>query len=71
MVVTLAGALLRWRSRAVPTRLPGRAFAGLLLIGWGAFNVVGGAALARAERSGVQQRLPRETWSTLPTYTVG
>jgi uncharacterized membrane protein len=39
--VTLAGAVLLWRAR----RRPGgpwdmRAFAGLLLIGWGAFNAV-------------------------------
>jgi uncharacterized membrane protein len=38
--VTLVGAILLWRSRQVPARLPGRAFAGLLLIGWGAFHVV-------------------------------
>ena len=38
--VTLVGAILLWRSRGTPTRLPGRAFAGLLLIGWGAFHVV-------------------------------
>ena len=39
-VVTLVGALLLWRSRSVPSRLPARAFAGLLLIGWGAFHFV-------------------------------
>ena len=39
-VVTLIGAILLWRSRGTPARLPGRAFAGLLLIGWGAFHVV-------------------------------
>ena len=38
--VTLAGSMLLWRSRSVPTALPARAFAGLLLIGWGAFNAV-------------------------------
>jgi uncharacterized membrane protein len=39
-VVTLVGAILLWRSRSVPARLPARAFAGLLLIGWGAFHAV-------------------------------
>jgi uncharacterized membrane protein len=39
-IVTLAGAVLLWRSRSVPARLPARAFAGLLLIGWGAFHAV-------------------------------
>jgi uncharacterized membrane protein len=36
-VVTLVGAVLLWRTRSVP---PARAFAGLLLIGWGAFHFV-------------------------------
>ena len=39
-LVTLVGVILLWRSRASGTRLPGRALAGLLLIGWGAFHVV-------------------------------
>ena len=39
-IVTLVGAVLLWRSRFEPTRLPLRAFAGLLLIGWGAFHAV-------------------------------
>jgi uncharacterized membrane protein len=39
-VVTTLGAVLLWRSRGAPARLPARAFAGLLLIGWGAFHVV-------------------------------
>jgi len=39
-VVTAIGAVLLWRSRGSPTRLPARAFAGLMLAGWGAFNVV-------------------------------
>lgn len=39
-VVTLVGAMLLWRSRSSPLRLPFRAFTGLLLIGWGAFNVM-------------------------------
>jgi uncharacterized membrane protein len=39
-LVTLIGAVLLWRSRGERTRLPGRAFAGLMLIGWGLFHVV-------------------------------
>ena len=39
-VVTLAGMVLLWRSRRAAAPLPGRALAGLLLIGWGAFHVV-------------------------------
>ena len=39
-VVTLAGAVLLWRSRRSPARLPAGAFAGLMLIGWGAFHAV-------------------------------
>ena len=39
-LVTLAGAVLLWRSRSEPAALPPRAFAGLMLAGWGAFNVV-------------------------------
>ena len=39
-VVTAAGAVLLWRSRGSPVRLPPRAFGGLLMAGWGAFNVV-------------------------------
>ena len=38
--VTLVGAILLWRIRGAPARLPGRAFAGLLLAGWGAFHIV-------------------------------
>ena len=38
-VVTLIGAILLWRSRG-SARLPGRALAGLMLIGWGAFHAV-------------------------------
>jgi uncharacterized membrane protein len=38
--VTLAGAVLLWRGREARTRLPGRALAGLMLIGWGAFHAV-------------------------------
>ena len=39
-VVTATGVVLLWRSRHDPVRLPARAFGGLLLAGWGAFNVV-------------------------------
>ena len=39
-VVTLVGAILLWRSRRTPARLPAGAFAGLMLVGWGAFHVV-------------------------------
>ena len=39
-LVTLVGAVLLWRSRRTPVRLPAGAFAGLMLIGWGAFHVV-------------------------------
>jgi uncharacterized membrane protein len=39
-VVTSIGAVLLWRSRDLPTRLPPRAFAGLLLIGWGSFHLL-------------------------------
>ena len=40
-LVTLVGVVLVWRSRrASHEHLPARALAGLLFVGWGAFNVV-------------------------------
>jgi uncharacterized membrane protein len=41
-MVTVIGVVLLWRALRRGDRLDGRRFAGLLLMGWGVFNVVEG-----------------------------
>lgn len=40
--MTALGIALLWRARAVSTGVPGREFAGALLLGWGLFNLIEG-----------------------------
>ncbi len=63
-LVTAAGLVLLWRAAArSPTRWPGRWLAGLVLLGWGVFNLVEG--LVDHELLGVHhvnETVPRGQW---------